>query len=364
MKGEVSAIKKIIFLFSLVMLIFICNPISAKAWGNCGGKYCGCKEIFTNSTVATAKTCAGQTCWYNGVGGCDGHAWQNWYVVGSSTTTAGTQTCTTGAVQTTVTTWKQYCAQTGCSGTRNADVPSQVTLPPLGHDDTDVWHHEGIFHKKYCKRCGVLLHTETHNWGAWHYEESGYHYQNCEDKYACDAINPETYNFTVIFNANGGILVGSSSKTMVGGTDTYNLGTTATRYGYHFEQWGTSSDWCEVRYDSYNDWRTASGWASVCGKSIQYGNNSGTLYAQWTKTVTHTFRYFNNQSQTATVTFHNGDTSKEMGGPSAALNDASYKNYNWSCKGISTSSAANALSSYVTSITVYSSDNDKTYYSS
>lgn len=356
--GYKNTIKKILLIFPVFIFMLLFMTVNAQAANKCGGSACGCN--FTD-------TCKGKTCWYNGTDGCRGHSWTAGTLIGSSSQEYGTRTCTTGSTTVIVYTFQHVCTVSGCTGVRTSTSTYTSNNPPLGHLDTDLWHNVGNLHTKYCNRCGVLLHSEGHNWGAWTYNENGYHYRYCVNRSACNASQSETYSFTAYFNANGGTLVGNSSKTMQGGSSTYNLESYATRTGYTFMGWGTNSSWCDTRYSWNSNYKTASGWAGVLGKSIQYGNNSGTLYAQWERTITYTFRYFNNQAKTASVTFRNGDTSQELNIPNEArgTNKTYGGHSDWAFRGFSSGTAYNSqidIGSGTEKLNISNSDSDTTYY--
>lgn len=172
---------------------------------------------------------------------------------------------------------------------------------------------------------------------------------------------------TVNYNANGG--TGAPSATAMSYGSNYQLSQTKpVRDGYVFKGWATTTTWNNTRYTT--ETKSAQDWATALGTSISGSSNASvTVYAQWEKTVTHTFYYFNGQSRTASVTFHNGDASaimtipEEARGTNKAYNDSS----DWAFRGFSTSLNNNAtinITPSTTTITINSTDNSTSYYAS
>ena len=66
-----SIVKYILALTITISTVFFCASQDVEA-GTCGGnRECGCASWGITCT-ATGE------CWYNGSGGCDGHAWGSW----------------------------------------------------------------------------------------------------------------------------------------------------------------------------------------------------------------------------------------------------------------------------------------------
>ena len=176
--------------------------------------------------------------------------------------------------------------------------------------------------------------------------------------------NWQPYKLTVKYNANGGS--GAPSATQMYYGSNYQLSQNQpTRTGYDFAGWGTTAAWCETRYTTEN--KSAKDWASAFGTSIDSSNQEVTLYAQWQRTITYTFNYFNNKSATVSATFHNGDTSKKVTIPATAR--GTNKNYggysDWKFSGFSTGTAYNsgiAINADTSTLTINSTDSNKTYY--
>ena len=70
-RAEKNIAKYILVLMTVVFTVFTCVSRDVIA-GTCGGqRECGCSWEGITCT-ATGK------CWFNGVGGCEGHAWGSW----------------------------------------------------------------------------------------------------------------------------------------------------------------------------------------------------------------------------------------------------------------------------------------------
>lgn len=172
---------------------------------------------------------------------------------------------------------------------------------------------------------------------------------------------------TVNYNANGG--TGAPSATAMSYGFNYQLSQTKpVRDGYVFKGWALTTTWNNTRYTT--ETKSAQDWATALGTSISGSRNASvTVYAQWEKAVTHTFYYFNGQSKTASVTFHNDDDSVTMTIPEEARQ--TNKTYNgssdWAFRGFSTSKDSNAainIASGTTTLTVKNTDSGTTYYAS
>lgn len=357
MKGEKkSRILKYLLQICALFIVLGCTAIPAYA-NNCGGSYCECDY----------PNCAGKTCWFTDTDGCVGHRWQDAELISQTTRIEGTQTCTSGATKITTYTWRQTCSQDGCTGTRTRTEEYTEDLPQLQHVAGD-WQDAGSLHKKYCINCGTQMESAIHVYNYWdYYDVNGLHYSNCKD---CGHYIEEAYSFTVNFDANGGALIGSPSKTMAGGSNMYNLGTYAFRTGYEFMGWGNLPDWCETRYDPFNDYKQAYQWAQICGTSIQYYDNYGTLYAQWERNIKFTFYYWGGSGGTYTdviFTWHNAESqaqTKNIPG----LGNAVRLGQTWTYYGYDLSNSSYrtdgncTIPASQTTITANVTDSDRNYY--
>ena len=69
--AEKNIAKYILVLMTVVFTVFTCASRNVIA-GTCGGQpECGCSREGITCT-ATGK------CWFDGSGGCEGHAWGSW----------------------------------------------------------------------------------------------------------------------------------------------------------------------------------------------------------------------------------------------------------------------------------------------
>lgn len=178
------------------------------------------------------------------------------------------------------------------------------------------------------------------------------------------------YTLTINYDANGGTFSTSATSQDITYDDSKKLSyTTPTKSGYTFKGWTNSSSWSDsaTKYTSSTGEKTGKDWATAFGVNIDNANKKVTVYAQWEKTLSHTFYYFNGQSTTASATFHNGDTSATMEIPSEAR--GTNKTYNgssdWAFRGFSTSTANNATVSIAptaSEITVSNTASNETKY--
>ena len=345
-------IKRIFICMIFVMGIFLLSSTSAKA---CKTGYCYPNGHSSDGAAAECGCGAnhGSPCFFNSLyDHCRGHNIQY------KSNTTNSSTCESGGY----TTDYYHCEH--CT----IDHTETTTSAALGHV-LSGWKSNADGHWKNCTRAVGHSDSDVFDWGQhtgydWNYNANGYHSRRCS---TCGYSEDGYYYFTVYFNANGGTLVGASSKTMQGGSNIYNLGSYATRDGYSFMGWSNTPVWGATRYDWLNDYKTASDWAGICGKSIQYENNSGTLYAQWERKITYTFKYFNNQAVDSQVVFHNDDPSKTMTIPASArgTNKTYGAHSDWAFRGFSSGTAWNSgisIGSETSQITINSTDTDKTYY--
>lgn len=398
MKGENRLNIKIRLLYILIVFaaVFSLNTIKASAYGECGGHAgttrdnCGCFD--TSCDAHTAKSCGvGIQCWLTSLTSkCDGHAFGPSDITYSDTEETGSAiaTCTTGADYQIIVygTPSAYCSRCGYAHTGNRTVISQESgyAPATGHTFsgyqysaeshwricTDPHGHYGSDRfpdsaGTYSSETGTSPHTFTDD--DWVYNEDGTHYRICP---TCGYTENGTYNFTINFNPNGGALIGSPSKTMFGGSNMYNLGTYAFRTGYEFMGWGNLPDWCETRYDPFNDYKQAYQWAQICGTSIQYYDNYGTLYAQWERNIKFTFYYWGGSGGTYTdviFTWHNAESqaqTKNIPG----LGNAVRLGQTWTYYGYDLSNSSYrtdgncTIPASQTTITANVTDSDRNYY--
>lgn len=326
MKGENrNKILKYILQICAVFVVLGFTSITAHA-NNCGGSYCGCD--YSN--------CKGVDCWGTYPGECRGHRWYTNAPIYGNWVRISDPWCTTSGREARGVVITYNCHNCTKTGTALSTIEYR-DIPALGHAGYGNWRNEGDVHAHYCTRCGGNREAQAHNWGAWHYQIDGYHYSDCEDRYACNARQDAVYSFTVYFNPNGGELIGSSSKTMAGGSSKHTLGTSARRTGYSFMGWGTSPVWGGARYD-VTEQKQAYQWAQIFGKSIQYHDDSGTLYAQWERKITYTFYYWNGKQGTqitSSVTWHNGEdtNNRTMTIPNVARGDKDRLGQTWTFDG-------------------------------
>ena len=159
--------------------------------------------------------------------------------------------------------------------------------------------------------------------------------------YAHWTIN--TYTVTYNYATNGGTSATKTTDTKAYGT-AIDLTPTATKSGWTFVGWNTSST------------------ATTGLSSLNMGTSNVTLYAIYSKTLTGTFKYYNNQTVAANnaqkVTIYNTATSGNITTPAAAGTPSGYTFRGWS-----TSNTANASSPKAASTSV-SISADTTFYAS
>ena len=147
-----------------------------------------------------------------------------------------------------------------------------------------------------------------------------------------------SYTVTYDYKTNGGTTASKISSVTYGSA--IDLTPTATKSGWTFVGWNTSST------------------AKTKLSSLNMGAGNVTLYAIYSKTLTGTFKYYNNQSKTVPITIYNTATSGKITAPGALGTPDGWKFRHWS-----TSSAANASSSVAASGSVTISANT-TYFAS
>ena len=175
---------------------------------------------------------------------------------------------------------------------------------------------------------------------------------------------------TINFNGNGGTNV---PNTQTWAYDSYYglPSTTPVKTGYTWKGWSTKSAWdSDASKWGTGGWYSAQAWSSAFGKDLSSGNQSVTLYAQWERTITYTFGYWNGtrgDARTSSVTFHNGDTIQTMTIPTEALNNKTRNDKVWTFDGFDywdgyRSTGACDISASTTTINISPSDYNKTLY--
>lgn len=170
------------------------------------------------------------------------------------------------------------------------------------------------------------------------------------------------YKLTVHYDANGG--TGAPDDKKMKYDTTYKLATKdPSRTGYNFAGWTANAAWNDndTKYSS-DTRKTAQEWAAAFGKDISSSNQEITLYAQWVKTISHTFYYYNGQSEKVSVTFtqDTGDTQTITIPTAARTTNIIYNgSRDWIFRGFSNSNAANGtvnISASTTTLTVKPTD--------
>lgn len=183
--------------------------------------------------------------------------------------------------------------------------------------------------------------------------------------------NSRANQLTINFDANGGN--NAPSAKVIKYDKTAGLPTSMpTKSGYVFKGWSLSSTWS----DSDTKWwaggsKTAQDWASTFGKDLASGDQSVTLYAQWARTVTYAFKYWDgNGGATAKVsaTWYNSDSSnKTVIIPDDARGNKTRLGQTWTFDGFDADSAYRSsgscdIASSTYSLTLSPSDSSKNYY--
>lgn len=181
----------------------------------------------------------------------------------------------------------------------------------------------------------------------------------------------KAYKLKIKYDANSGYFPsGATTEQTIAAESSESLSyTKPVRTGYDFKGWTNSSSWnsSATKYTNSSGSKKGQDWAKVFGTSINTSDKSVTLYAQWERTITYTFYYFNNQSKTSSVTFHNGDSCKTMTIPATARESG--KTYggckDWSFRGFSSETAWNSgidIGDNTATLTINSFNTNKTYY--
>ena len=148
-------------------------------------------------------------------------------------------------------------------------------------------------------------------------------------------------NYTVTYNygTNGGTSATKTTASVAYGSNV-DLTPTATKSGWTFVGWNTSST------------------ATKKLSSLAMGTSNVTLYAIYSKTLTGTFKYYNNQTKTVPTTIYNTATKGAITAPAALGTPSGYTFRHWS-----TATAANAAKTVAASGSITISANT-TYYAS
>lgn len=310
MKGE-NRNKILKYILQICAVFVVLGFTSIAAYANeCGGSYCKCD--YAN--------CKGKRCWGNwNTPSCVGHSWQadppkfekKW-------TNVKKATCTTKGQEKRKGTIYHWCLN--CDKDGYETLYEYRNIAPLGHKYGKWTKASAKKHNSYCARSkdnggcgGKLLASEAHGLNKWHQNGDGYRHRECVksdgskngDSNGCDYEEHEPNILTINFDANGG----SGAPASI--TLTYNNSTSfgrAQRSGYAFMGWGATSSWTTNTISG----GSASSIASFCGQDLL--NNykvSVTLYAQWERTITYSFYYWNGYSgsvDSSSVCWHNDES--------------------------------------------------------
>ena len=148
-----------------------------------------------------------------------------------------------------------------------------------------------------------------------------------------------SYTVTYNYSTNGGTSATKTTAT-VAYKNAIDLAPTATKSGWTFVGWNTSST------------------ATTKLSSLAMGTSNVTLYAIYSKTLTGTFKYYNNQTKTVSTTIYNTATKGTITAPAALGTPSGYTFRHWS-----TATAANAAKTVAASGSITISANT-TYYAS
>lgn len=179
------------------------------------------------------------------------------------------------------------------------------------------------------------------------------------------------YKLKLTYNANkGSFPAGASTTQDISYDSSVSLSyPQVTRSGYEFKGWTNSASWnsSTTKYTNKSGSKKGQDWAKAFGTSIDSSDKSVTLYAQWEKKITYTFKYFNNESTTADVIFHNADTSHTMTIPDDArgTNKTYGGHSDWTFRGFSSGTAYNSsigIGKDTTQLTISNTGSNKTYY--
>ena len=181
----------------------------------------------------------------------------------------------------------------------------------------------------------------------------------------------EAYKLKLKYDANGGYFQsGATTEQTIAAESSESLSyTEPERTGYKFKGWTNSPSWSDsaTKYTNTSGSKKGKDWASTFDSDVTSSDAEVTLYAQWEKKITHTFNYYNSQSTTADVIFHNDDEEQTMTIPDAARStDKTYDGHSdWKFRGFSTGTLYNAeikIGKDAPQITVKNTDSDTKYY--
>jgi uncharacterized repeat protein (TIGR02543 family) len=181
----------------------------------------------------------------------------------------------------------------------------------------------------------------------------------------------EAYKLKLKYDANGGYFQSdATTEQTIAAESSESLSyTEPARTGYDFKGWTNSSSWSDsaTKYTNASGSKEGKDWASTFGSDVTSSDAEVTLYAQWEKKITHTFNYYNSQSTTADVIFHNDDEEQTMTIPDAARStDKTYDGHSdWDFRGFSSGTAWNSgidIGKDTTQLTISNSDSNTTYY--
>lgn len=181
----------------------------------------------------------------------------------------------------------------------------------------------------------------------------------------------KAYKLKLKYDANGGYFQSGATteQTIVAESSESLSYTEPARTGYDFKGWTNSSSWSDsaTKYTNASGSKKGKDWASTFDSDVTSSDAEVTLYAQWEKKITHTFNYYNSQSTTADVIFHNDDGEQTMTIPDAARStDKTYDGHSdWKFRGFSTDTLYDSeikIGKDTPQITVKNTDSDTTYY--
>ncbi len=281
----------------------------------------------------------------------------------------------TGKVYSTNNSWSDWSAHTKTSNWNSWAIAN--VLKPYKDDFYDKYIHWSSYYLTVAKGTGVSSTYGSGWYSAWSTASyggtaaTGYHSASSgtttvnSNKTVTVKADPNI--LTINFNGNGGSNVPS---TQTWAYDSYYglPSTKPVKAGYTWKGWSTKSAWdSNASKWGTGGWYSAQAWASAFGKDLGANNQSVTLYAQWERTITYTFYYFNNQSKTASVTFHNGDAKQTMTiPPEARKSGKSYGGYSdWNFRGFSSGTAWNSgldIDASTATLTISSSNTNQIYH--
>lgn len=186
--------------------------------------------------------------------------------------------------------------------------------------------------------------------------------------------NAQPYVLSIYYHKNYGNDTSESTNTYLykdtgNYNDDYSIRETPSRPGgYSFVKWSNSPTWNSGTECSGK--KKTQDWATIVGgndNTLTNANRDIHIFAQWEKKITYTFKYFNNQSKTADVIFHNDDGDQTMTIPAVARGtNKTYDGHSdWDFRGFSGGSDCNSkikIGPDVSTLTIKNTDSDTTYY--